>query len=104
VAKIMEGLDRALELHAEHERAHECKAKMLQRLGRPGEALRHFKQVAAINPNNVEAAREVRIATMRVGNDKNSAKTTAVGFVSRLLSSEKEKDEKNKGGGGGKKR
>jgi tetratricopeptide (TPR) repeat protein len=95
--KIMESLDRALELHPEHERAHECKAKMLQRLGRPAEALKHFRRVAAINPNNVEAAREVRIATMREGQDKSSPKTTAVGFVSRLLKSEKDKDEKSKG-------
>ena len=100
----MESLDRALELHPEHERAHECKAKMLQRAGKQAEALKHFKQVAAINPNNVEANREVRIATMREGQDKGSAKTTAVGFIGRFLNSEKEKDEKNKGGSGGKKR
>jgi tetratricopeptide (TPR) repeat protein len=88
IVKIMESLDRALELHPEHERAHECKAKMLQRLGRPAEALKHFRRAAAINPNNVEAAREVRIATMREGQDKNSAKTTAVGFLGRLLKQE----------------
>ena len=93
--KIMESLDRALELHPEHERAHECKAKMLQRLGRPAEALKHFKRVAAINPNNVEANREVRIATMREGQDKSSGKTTAVGFIGRLLKSDR--DEKSKG-------
>jgi len=93
--KIMESLDRALELHPEHERAHECKAKMLQRLGRPAEALKHFKRVAAINPNNVEANREVRIATMREGQDKGSAKTTAVGFIGRLLKNEKDEKSKN---------
>jgi len=95
--KIMEALDRALELHPEHERAHECKAKMLQRLGKPAEALKHFRRVAAINPNNVEANREVRIATMREGQDKGSAKTTAAGFIGRLLKNDKsEKDEKPK--------
>ena len=60
--------------------------------------MRHFKQVAAINPNNVEAAREVRIASMREGNDKSSVKTTAVGFIGRFLKNEKEKEDKPKGG------
>jgi tetratricopeptide (TPR) repeat protein len=95
VGKIMEALDRALELHPEHERAHECKAKMLQRLGKPAEALKHFRRVAAINPNNVEANREVRIATMREGQDKGSAKTTAVGFIGRLLKNDKDEKTKN---------
>jgi tetratricopeptide (TPR) repeat protein len=102
VAKIMESLDRALELHEEHERAHECKAKMMHRLGRPGEALKHYKRVAAINPNNVEAAREVRIATMRE-NDK-SVKTTAVGFFGKLLKPEKEEPKTSKAPGSNKKR
>jgi curved DNA-binding protein CbpA len=91
-AKIMESLDRALELHEEHERAHECKAKMLQRMGRPTDALKHWKRVATINPNNVEAAREVRIATMRETNVKGSARTTAVGFIGKLLKPEKEEE------------
>lgn len=90
ITKIMESLDRALELHPEHERAHECKAKMLQRLGRPAEALKHFKRVAAINPNNVDAVREVRIATMRESQEKSSARSTAVGFIGRLLKHDKD--------------
>jgi hypothetical protein len=72
---------------------------MLQRQGRQADALRHFKQVAAINPNNVEAAREVRIATMREGQVQGSVKTTAVGFIGRLLKNDKEKEDKSKGGG-----
>jgi tetratricopeptide (TPR) repeat protein len=99
IAKIMESLDRAIELHPEHERAHESKARLLHRLGRPAEALRHYKQVVAINPNNVEAAREVRIATMREGQqEKASAKATAAGFIGRLLKSDKDKEDKGRGG------
>lgn len=98
VARIMESLDRALELHPEHEKAHESKARMMQRLGKPAEALKHWRRVAAINPNNVDAAREVRIAGMREAQDKQSPKSTAVGFLGRLLKSDKDKEK------GGKKR
>lgn len=98
VAKIIESLDRALELHPEHEKAHESKARMMQRLGKKDDALKHWKRVAAINPNNVDAAREVRIAGMREAQDKQSPKATAAGFLGRLLKSDKDKDK------GGKKR
>jgi curved DNA-binding protein CbpA len=95
--KIMEALDRALELHPDHERAHECKAKMLQRLGRQPEALRHYKRVVAINPNNVDAAREVRVAGMREAQEKASPKNTAAGFLGKLLGTDKtEKDSRTK--------
>jgi tetratricopeptide (TPR) repeat protein len=96
--KIMEALDRALELQQEHERAHATKAKMLQRLGRQAEALRHFKRVVAINPNNLEAAREVRVASMREEKqEKSIAKSAAAGFLGKLLGHEKsEKPERGK--------
>jgi curved DNA-binding protein CbpA len=96
VARIIESLDRALELHPEHEKAHESKAKMMQRLGKPAEALKHWKRVAAINPNNVDAAREVRIAGMREAQDKQSPKATAAGFLGRLLKSDKDKEKGRK--------
>jgi tetratricopeptide (TPR) repeat protein len=91
VNRIMEALDRAIELHADHEKAHLAKAKMLQRLGRQSEAMRHFKRVVSVNPNNVDAAREVRIASMREEQkDKAAAKTNAVGgFLGKLLGGDK---------------
>ena len=96
--KIMEALDRALELHADHERAHSCKAQMLKRLGRHAEAMRHFKKVVSINPNNLEAAREVRVANMREERqDKTTtAKNAAAGFLGKLLGGEKAPSEKPK--------
>jgi tetratricopeptide (TPR) repeat protein len=96
--KIMEALDRALELHQDHERAHLCKAKMLQRMGRQTEAMRHFKRVVQINPNNVDAAREVRVASMREEKqEKSVGRTTAAGFLGKLLGNEKpEKNERGK--------
>lgn len=88
--KIMEALDRALELHQDHEKAQLCKAKMLQRLGRQAEAMRHFKRVVAINPNNLDAAREVRVASMREEKqEKSIAKGAAAGFLGKLLGNEK---------------
>jgi tetratricopeptide (TPR) repeat protein len=89
--KIMEALDRALELHQDHEKAHTCKAKMLQRLGRNAEALRHYKKVVSINPNNVDAAREVRVASMREEKTEKSSKgSAAAGFLGKLLGGDKE--------------
>jgi curved DNA-binding protein CbpA len=91
IGKIMESLDRALELYPNHERAQSCKAQMLKRQGRHAEALRHFRKVVSINPNNLEAAREVRVAHMREEQrDKtSSAKNAAVGLLGKLLGSEK---------------
>jgi tetratricopeptide (TPR) repeat protein len=40
-------------------------ARLLQRAGRQGEALEYFRKVLALNPQNVDAAREVRLAQMR---------------------------------------
>ncbi|HKU39515.1 MAG TPA: DnaJ domain-containing protein, partial [Polyangiales bacterium] len=65
IQQISTALDRAIELHADHEKAQLYKAQLLKRLGRHNEALRHFKRVVAINPNNLDAAREVRVANMR---------------------------------------
>ncbi|MET0387671.1 MAG: DnaJ domain-containing protein [Polyangiales bacterium] len=97
--KIMEALDRALELHPEHEKAHASKGKMLQRLGRQAEALKHYRRVVAINPNNVDAAREVRVASMREEKqEKSVAKGAAAGFLGKLLGNEKpEKSSKKRG-------
>jgi len=95
--KIMEALDRALELHQNHERAQSCKAQMLKRLGRHAEALRHFKRVVSINPNNLEAAREVRVATMREErHDKTIVKSAAAGFLGKLLGNDKDKPDRAK--------
>jgi tetratricopeptide (TPR) repeat protein len=63
--KMLEAVNRALELHARHERANMLKAQILRRMGKQNEALKFFKIVADINPRNIEAVREVRVATMR---------------------------------------
>jgi len=63
--KILESADAALALHAQHEKANMLKAQVLRKMNRPADALQHFKRVAEMNPHNIEAVREVRVATMR---------------------------------------
>jgi curved DNA-binding protein CbpA len=63
--EIMRSLDRALKSNARHERAHYYRGVILKRLKRDSEAVRHFRIAAELNPHNVDAAREVRLASMR---------------------------------------
>jgi tetratricopeptide (TPR) repeat protein len=65
LAKILESADAALALHPTHEKANMLKAQVLRKMGKPNDALEYFKKVADMNPNNIEAVREVRVATMR---------------------------------------
>jgi len=57
--------DRALELNPNSARAHHYKASTLKRQGDEDGALKHFKKAADLDPKNLEAVREVRLATMR---------------------------------------
>ena len=63
--KMLESVDKALAAHERHERANLLKAQILRKMGRQEEALTWFRKVAEINPRNVDAVREVRVATMR---------------------------------------
>jgi len=63
--KMIDAVDKALHAHDRHERANLLKAQILRRMGRQDEALEYFQKVAEINPRNVDAMREVRVATMR---------------------------------------
>ncbi len=95
--KILEAFDRAIELHEDHEKAQLYKAQLLKRLGRHTEAMRHYKKAVSINPNNLDAAREVRIAQMR--DDKQTgggAKNAAAGLFGKLLGGDKPNKSKSK--------
>jgi tetratricopeptide (TPR) repeat protein len=84
--KMLEATEAALALHEGHERANMLKGQILRRMGRPAEALRFFKKVADVNPNNIEAVREVRVATMRGENPSKAKKKAAEdGSVGGLL-------------------
>jgi curved DNA-binding protein CbpA len=62
---ILRSLDKALKSNPRHERAHYYRGVILKRLKRDNEAVRHFRAAAELNPHNVDAAREVRLASMR---------------------------------------
>jgi tetratricopeptide (TPR) repeat protein len=94
--QITQALDRAIELHADHEKAQLYKAQLLKRLGRPQEALRHFKRVVSINPNNLDAAREVRVANMREEQKDKSVAKGPAGLLGKLLGNSEKPPHKKK--------
>ncbi|MEM9070584.1 MAG: DnaJ domain-containing protein [Myxococcota bacterium] len=63
--EIMRCLDRAIEKNPRSERALMTKAHVLLREGKKRNAIRLFEEVSEINPRNLEAARQVRLAQMR---------------------------------------
>lgn len=82
--EMLRSLDRALKVNPRHERAHYYKGLVLRRLKREAEAIRHFRAAAEINPHNVDAAREVRLAIMRRGS-KPPPSGQGGGVLSRLF-------------------
>lgn len=62
---VHEALDRALALNERSARAHLFKATVLKRQGKDQLALSHYREVLEVEPKNIEAAREVRLAEMR---------------------------------------
>lgn len=65
--EVLTALDRALELSSDHDRAHYYKGMVLKRCGQAARATEHFERAAELNPKNIDAMREVRIAKMRSG-------------------------------------
>jgi hypothetical protein len=65
LARHMEALDRAVKLNERCERAFFYRATLYKRLGKPDKAYLDFKEVTEINPNNIDAAREVLLYKKR---------------------------------------
>jgi curved DNA-binding protein CbpA len=86
LAEMARPLERALALNPRSERAHHYYGIVLKRMRRDNEALRHFRQAVELNPRNLEAAREVRLASMR-RDSKAPGPTTGSGnkLLSRLF-------------------
>lgn len=61
-------LDQAIAADWECERAYHYRALLHKRVGAHAAALQDFKMAAQLNPHNVDAAREVRLAEMRAKN------------------------------------
>jgi curved DNA-binding protein CbpA len=86
--QMLESIDRALELYPRHEKANLLKGQILRRMGKKSESLTYFKKVAEINPRNIDAMREVRVATMRAsatGPDKRKGAKEDASGMSGLL-------------------
>jgi curved DNA-binding protein CbpA len=63
--EMLQALDRAIKANPNSERTHYYRGVVLKRMKRDNEALQHFRAAVQINPRNVDAAREVRLAGMR---------------------------------------
>lgn len=80
---ISASLDRAIALSENHDKAHLYYGLFHKRAGRPEKAQHHFEIAARVNPKNIEAVREVRIATMRTGGGSEK------GFFDKLFKGKK---------------
>ena len=73
------------QLNTDHVHGHFVRAHFLKRMGDHDKALKHFKKVARLDPKNLEAIREVRVATMRISRGRSSAPPPAAGKRSSLF-------------------
>lgn len=62
---LIEALDSALKLSAEHPRALYVKGLVLKRMGRENDAIRCFQRTLAADPKHLDAMRELRLARLR---------------------------------------
>lgn len=84
--RMLGAVNRAIKLSADHEKANLYKAQILQRMGKHKEARLFFKKVAEKNPRNVEAQREMRIASLRAeGGPRKKVEKAASGFLGKLF-------------------
>jgi curved DNA-binding protein CbpA len=67
--EMLRDVTEALGKNNEYEMAHFYRGQILKRMGNHQEALKHFKKAVELNPRNVDAGREVRLASMRGGEE-----------------------------------
>lgn len=77
--EIRDLLRKTFAINPDHVHGHFVRAHFLKRKGEHDKALQHFKKVARLDPKNMEAAREVRIGTMRQARGRSSAPPPAAG-------------------------
>ena len=65
-------------INPDHVHGHFVRAHFLKRQGEHDKALKHFMKVAKLDPQNLEAAREVRVGTMRHARGRSSAPPPAM--------------------------
>jgi tetratricopeptide (TPR) repeat protein len=66
-------LDHAVSLNNRCEKAYFWRAMLFKRLGKTDLATKDFKRVVDLNPRNIDAAREVRLQSMRGGGVRHSS-------------------------------
>jgi tetratricopeptide (TPR) repeat protein len=66
-------LRKTFAINSDHVHGHFVRAHFLKRQGDHDKALKHFRKVAKLDPNNLEALREVRIGNMRMQSGRSSA-------------------------------
>ena len=71
--RVMEHIERALEIDPDCEQALYCKATLLKHQGKHGEAQAYWLRLLALNPDHALAARELRIYEMRGQADSDGA-------------------------------
>ncbi len=76
-------LRKTFAINTDHAHGHFVRAHFLKRQGDHDKALKHFRKVAKLDPKNIEALREVRIANMRLQRGRSSAPPPARGDSKR---------------------
>lgn len=83
VNEMLAALDRAVKGNPNSDRIHYYRGMVLKRLRRDREAFNHFRKAMEINPRNVDATREVRLANMR--KDSKPPPGPSGGLLSKLF-------------------
>jgi len=76
LAEMLALVDKSIGMYEKHDRAHYYRGAVLRRSGRETDAVRAFRRAVELNPKNVDAQREVRIADMRAKKGGKSAKSS----------------------------
>jgi len=80
--KILDGVIRK---EPQYERALFYRGQLLKRTGHVDKALKDFRQVAQLNPKNIDAVREVRLAQMRKKGSGKDSGSEGGGFLGKLF-------------------
>lgn len=92
-ATVLADLDTALRLAEGHDKAHYLKGVVLKQAGQAQKALEHFRRAAELNPKNIAAVREVRIAQMRGSAPPDKGEpASGDSFFGKLFKGKKKKD------------
>jgi tetratricopeptide (TPR) repeat protein len=93
-AECIQMLDRAIKTSDRCEKAYFYRGMLAKRVGRFEAAMRDFRRTVELNPNNIDAAREVRLHNMRGGVRRSSTPPGAMPRSSTLAPKPGKPDEK----------